>query len=95
MLTRSNTAPLIILESILWGNMTVLTRLVHKNLFIEVLKMQGRFKLHFDGLTNVRKDVLLKYRSFIKLQGKIHGHMGRSCPNQVWAITLDWSALAT
>ena len=22
-------------------------------------------------------------------------NMGRSCPNQVWAITFDWSALAT
>ena len=22
-------------------------------------------------------------------------YMGRSCPNQVWAITFDWSALAT
>ena len=22
-------------------------------------------------------------------------YMGRSCPNQVWTITFDWSALAT
>ena len=22
-------------------------------------------------------------------------YMGQSCPNQVWAITFDWSALAT
>ena len=22
-------------------------------------------------------------------------YMGRSCPNQVWAITFDWSALVT
>ena len=60
--------------------MTVFTRPVHKNLFFfEILKRLGRFKLHFDRLTNVRKDVLIKYRSFIKrqespiLQGRIHG----------------------
>ena len=55
------------------------TRPVHKNLFLEFPKMQGRFMLHFDRQTNVIKGVLLKYRSFNKfqeppiLQGRIHG----------------------
>ena len=55
------------------------TRPVHKNLFLEFPKYPGRFMLHFDIWINVRKGVLLKYRSFIKfweppiLQGRIHG----------------------
>ena len=50
--------------------------------------MPGSFVLHFDKKTNIRKGVLLKYRSFIKfwetpiLQGRIHG-----------AKLPDWSAL--
>ena len=64
-----------------WQDMTrsILTRPVHENLFLEFPKYPGRFMLHFDIKTNVRKGVLLKYRSFIKfweppiLQGRIHG----------------------
>ena len=57
----------------------VYTRPVHKNFFLEFPKYPGRFMLHFDIQTNVRKGVLLKYRSFIKfweppiLQVRIHG----------------------
>ena len=42
------------------------TRPVQKNLFLEFPKYPGSFMLHFDRYPNVRKGVLLKYRSFIK-----------------------------
>ena len=50
-----------------------------RTLFLEFSKMPSSFVLHVDRFTNVRKGVLLKYRSFIKfweppiLQGRIHG----------------------
>ena len=58
--------------------LTLFTRPVHKKFSFQFPKLQGRFILHLDRWTNVRKGDLLKYRSFIKfqetpiLQGRIH-----------------------
>ena len=78
-----------------WENMGI--RPVHKNLFLEFPKMQGRFRLHFDKqilekmfCSNIAPSLSSGNHLFYKAE-----YMGQSCPNQVWAITFDWGALAT
>ena len=70
---------------------------VHKNLFWKFPKKQGRFMLQFDKQmlekvfwSNIAPSLSSGNHLFYKAE-----YMGRSCPNQVWTITFDWSALAT
>ena len=61
-------------------------RPVHKNLFLEFPKMPGSLI----KISNITPSLSSGNHLFYKAE-----YMGRSCPNQIWAITFDWSALAT
>ena len=67
------------------------------NIFFDFPKMPGSFVLHFDEqmlemefCLNVAPSLSSGNHLFYKAEC-----MGQSCPNQVWAITFDWSAQAT
>ena len=79
-------------------NVKVSNRLVHKNLVWNFQKSRADFcyilinkqMLEKVFCSNIAPSLSSGNHLFYKAE-----YMGQSCPNQVWAITFDWSALAT